>query len=312
MNHPDYNHSELPWHLSDKGKAWKAKGWYQLPYTDTLDNSTWAAPPIPKRTKTLSHHNKSWVRQDKGGQSFTSQTQSESESSTPITEEMDVDKDPVFIYSLYDNTSVFDHIHDSNHIESNTTIPFIISSSGKRFQVNAFLDTGALASNYISERLANLLRASGNLGISCSTKICSPVTDQCHIDLNNKRFNFNLIHDSANINQSVSAVILPSKYDLIISRDTIKKLRLIEVFAYHFLPEEDKKLTNKKGQKRLHQMLGRDRRSCHLPTNTADLSISTWISATLALLEDGETPLKLKRVVTMMKLRNTVMMHHGI
>ena len=149
----------------------------------------------------------------------------------------------VVIHSLYDNTTVFDN--NDNHNHSNT-IPFIISSQGKRFQVNAFLDTGALATNYASERLAEVLNKSGNFACSCSTKICSPVSDQCHINFNNRKFSFNLIHDTASINHSISAVILQWKYDLIIGRETLKKLILIEKFASHFLPEEDHKKSHKK------------------------------------------------------------------
>ena len=44
-------------------------------------------------------------------------------------------------------------------------------------------------------------------------------------------------------------------------------------------------------------MIHRDRRSCTLPATSADLSISNWISSTLALLEDDKTPIKIKREI---------------
>ena len=59
--------------------------------------------------------------------------------------------------------------------EPTVTVPFVVNSEGAKVQVNALIDTGALHSNYISERLAEILQADGNMGCVCSTNICSPV-----------------------------------------------------------------------------------------------------------------------------------------
>lgn len=265
--HPDYNRTTKPWNFSDSGKAWAAKKRDVLPHYETLDGKGWEAPELPKSK----------------GNKYPGEDNSSQDSVEPT---------PVNIYSLYDTCSVID-----NNLETNTdTISFIISTKGQqKVRVNAFVDSGALASNYVSERLASWLNDNGSSHCRCSTKICSPVNDACVINLNNKKYSFQLIHNEAKINTSITAVVLNSKYDLIIGRQTLKELRLIEKFAEHFLPEEDKKLTNKKKRKRLYQMLGKERRACTPPANSSNFSVINWLSATLSLLAQGEISPTVKR-----------------
>ena len=259
--HPDFNSSNLPWSLSTKGKKWAEKNLTVLPWVETLDGKGWDAPEQPKK---------------KGRKDLP-----KGEDNIPDTE---------IIYNLYDTCSFI-----NNDETNDDTINFVLSANNKKVRVKAFIDSGALASNYVSGRLAKWLRTSGSKSCPCATKICSPVNDTCVTNLNNKKYTFQLIHDLANINTTFNAVELDSKYDLIIGRQSLKDLRLIEKFAEHFLPHQDKKLTNKKKNKRLYQMIGKERRACTPPANSDDFSVSHWLSATLSLLSDGEMSLSNKR-----------------
>jgi hypothetical protein len=178
---------------------------------------------------------------------------------------------------------------------NSVTIPFYISSQGIKIKVNALLDTGALHSNYISEHLAEQLQAAGNAGCQCSTSICSPINETCLINNNNLKFSFQLLHSQANVDTNVTAVILPSSYDLTIGRDTLIKLRLIEKFAYHFLPDSHTSLSTKKVNKRLYSMLAKDKKSCHLPATGVHLNVHNWVSSTLSLLENTTMSKTVKR-----------------
>jgi hypothetical protein len=232
--HPDYNHSDLPWNKSKSGEAWKAKGWFQLPYNQTLDPSViWVAPPLPEMKPRVNKYvNKTWKKDDQGEElsfydsAFIHKCPPVHRKTVPCVEQ--------HVFSLSSSIDSLVNSNSNTDHTNNITIPFFVSTKGTKVKVNALLDTGALHSNYISERLADIFTESGNVGCQCSTKICSPINESCLINENNSKFSFHLIHELANINTDITAVVLPSNYDLIIGRETLKKLRLIEKFASHF------------------------------------------------------------------------------
>ena len=293
IKHPDYNFTNLPWNQSEKGLAWKEQGWYHLPYNKTLDPTIkWEPPPLPeKKPRFNKSGNKSWKKDITGEEpslyhsAFMHKCQCIKTPVVPYVEH--------HIFSLASAISSIVNVTDTN--DQSITVPFFVCSKGIKVEVNALIDTGALHSNYISERLAEMLQANGNAGCKCSTNICSPVNETCLINNNNLKFSFQLLHEKANINTPITAVILPSNYDLIIGRETLKQLRLIEKFASHFLPDDVKDLSNKKVSKRLYSMLASDRKSCHLPATGVYLNVNNWISSTLCLLENTTMNKTVKR-----------------
>ena len=292
--HPDYNNTDLPWNKSVKGLAWREQGWYQLPYNRTLDpNAKWTPPPLPTSNKKprFTKGNKSWKKDDNGEEisyyhsRFMHKSQPIKKACVPHVEQ--------HIFSLA--SSITSLVNVNTNTDQSVTVPFFVISKGCKVEVNALIDTGALHSNYISERLAEILQENGNDGCKCSTNICSPVNDSCLVNPNNLKFSFQLLHEKANINTPITAVILASNYDLIIGRETLKQLRLIEKFASHFLPDDVKNLSNKKVSKRLYSMLAKDRKSCHLPATGVHLNVNNWISSTPSLLENTTMSTTVKR-----------------
>jgi len=210
-DHPDYNHENVPWSESKKGKAWGEKEVLSLPWKLTLSKKPWNFPPIPEKFD----GNKK-----------------------PRGEGNDIE------------IEILNTLLEKQNADTLTVI-LQASKDSPRHEVQALVDTGALHANYISSEVAAGLRkdraiVSNSNSIVCDAfgkcnksvgyinimltinkqKMCCE--DNVAIDENKCECKS---YDTQKIN--IKCTIIESPYDLIIGRPTIKQYNLLESLKYH-------------------------------------------------------------------------------
>ena len=143
--HPDANKSNASWASSEKGKAWKAKGKHELPWSIKLDGTTWEdAPERP-----------AFKEQSKLPANYCSNCSDDQLNSI-------IDNT---ILNLAPGHNISDveikylaNLHDKDNVFDTDLVSFVILQSNlKSTKVKTLVDSGALHNNYISKKLVDKL-----------------------------------------------------------------------------------------------------------------------------------------------------------
>lgn len=236
--HPDFNPSTKAWKLSTQGVSWLSRGQQLLPTRLTLSGTAFEPPPHPS---SLSDKN--------SGSSSSSSTTASSAKGMITTSSMVVQNDIAFTLSSL-------HHHTSSNLLSCTL--FVSSQEQNSLQareghkVNALLDTGSLAGDFISQQLVDRLSVSSDIISSSVKSVCSGLNNNC-IDLS-KTINVSVLFLNEITNKinsfSINAFILQnSPLDLIVGITTIKRLNLFSalpslISSLAFIPEDKEERTH--------------------------------------------------------------------
>ena len=236
--HPDRNDSQLPFEKSEKGQQWIAQGHYVLPFSKKLDGTVWADAPQPPRGNNHPPRGGSGGGRHQGGRTNFHRKFNEVE--------------------IYDKNEK--RIRNDNYEELNATnkisktedlAPMYVSiqvvdvaaeaeeeDDKSLILVHTLFDSGATTGNFINRDIAEQLEQRGaqanvNNKIVCSALVgnnplCAPSlgTINCTIQYKDENNNTNT--------NNISATIIDSSYDMILGRQTIKKLHLVDKFPSHF------------------------------------------------------------------------------
>jgi hypothetical protein len=125
--------------------------------------------------------------------------------------------------------------------DSNTFVKMtLLLPQGERTQVMALLDSGATSKNYVSERVASILRNRGVAVVASNAIVCTGLTDMCERCRGSMELSVVTNNEANQVLQlELQATIIESPFDLIIGRQSIKKLNLVKHFPSHFMDSED-------------------------------------------------------------------------
>ena len=231
LAHPDRNDSQLPFEKSEKGQQWIAQGLYVLPFNKKLDGSVWADAPQPPRGNNHSPRSGSGGGRHHGGRSNFHRKFNE--------------------IKMQDNNEK--RIRDNNYEELNATnkisktddlAPMYVSiqvvdvaaeaeaeEDKSLILVHTLLDSGATTGNFINRDIAEQLEQRGaQTNVNNNKMICTALVGNnplCAPSLGtiNCTIQYKDENNEENTN-NISATIIDSSYDLILGRQTIKKLHL--------------------------------------------------------------------------------------
>jgi hypothetical protein len=113
--------------------------------------------------------------------------------------------------------------------------------------IRALLDTGCLVGDCISKKVVDSLNAS-DLLFDVATTICSGFSNQCKNKFQALKINLSFLNEiTSSFDHFITTVIVlkDSPIDLIIGRETIKKLRLIDRLPSHFVESENQNVLQK-------------------------------------------------------------------
>ena len=193
--HTDYNHSALPWHDSDMGKAYWAKGLPSLSKNPPYINGTeWVNKPIEFTTKDSSKQCKSHSgpRGKRGRGKLLA---------SPLT---NTHKDSVFMALIF------------------VVLPH------HRTPIQALIDTGS-PSNYVSPTCAAWLQREGCQRTPSVQCVCSPLANNaCACSEFQIHFNITLSKASEEIISLTAAIMPLSTYDLIIGYPIILQYDILD------------------------------------------------------------------------------------
>lgn len=196
-DHADRNQSDLPWKDSEKGKAWKALNYDHLP------NGKLLATAKPRNA---------------AGYQGKKDTYKGSKKPRACESE--------YLYSLLPAST--DELID---------VVLVISERVHTQSLRALVDTGALDGNYVSQPIAAMLKKLGVVSERCNANVCSALTGGkcCAI---NEIFNLRIIirheHTFEEHSFSISAKVINIDYDLIIGRNTIREIGLVDLAPSQF------------------------------------------------------------------------------
>jgi hypothetical protein len=198
--HPDFNKSNLKWLESEKGIAWKNKGFDTLPWEDTLDGKGWNFPERPK-VKHYSYSSKE--------SSYTSNRRYDEDR-----DRRDYKRSKLEINNLL--------IHNDE-----TLTMTYVTTQGDNKPLKVLCDTGAFGADYISKTLVVELKLAVN-NHSNSLVVCSGLGD-CKT-CNGKIIDFKLLFFNEIINDTeemtLELVTIDIPYDIIISKQTMRRYKL--------------------------------------------------------------------------------------
>jgi predicted aspartyl protease len=115
-------------------------------------------------------------------------------------------------------------------VDSLSAVPIIAGKS-----IRALLDTGYLVGDCISKRVVDKLNAS-DLLFNVSTTIYSGFNNQCKNNFQAFKINLSFINEITSSSEHIITTVIvlkDSPIDLIIGRETVKKLRLIDSLPSH-------------------------------------------------------------------------------
>jgi hypothetical protein len=130
---------------------------------------------------------------------------------------------------------VIDQTEDNQEVEEAVESLHAVPIAGK--SIRAFLDTGCLVGDGISKSIVDSLNAS-HLLFNVSTTICSGFNNQWQNKFQALKINLSFTNEiTSSLEHIITTVIVvkDSPIDLIIGRETIKKLRLIDSLPSHFV-----------------------------------------------------------------------------
>jgi hypothetical protein len=117
----------------------------------------------------------------------------------------------------------------------------LLLPQGKEENLQVLLDTGATTRDYISNRVASIIEASGKVRLASSAIICSGFENMCEKCLGQVDIEVISKDESdQSVKLNLLATIIQTPFDLIIGRPSIKKYRLAKRFPSQFFDSEDK------------------------------------------------------------------------
>ena len=107
-------------------------------------------------------------------------------------------------------------------------------------EAKLLLDTGAITDNFIDRELANELVSQGSVIINKSVTVAGGITDACQKCHGSISIRVKVIDEfSKERTFGFQALIIDSPFDLIVGRNTIKRLNLVKYYPSHFFNDNE-------------------------------------------------------------------------
>ena len=266
FDHPDGNHENKPFEDSTKGKLWIAKGYYKLSTTSCLDGSEWVNnSPQDNNTSHSSagrgHHGsyrgggRGFYRGGGGrrGSPFRREyNYFNKNANNKRTREIDNDNIQESLNAIKNK---------SNSLDESLAILQILPQvameeaeeveDSNRITVSTLFDSGATSKNYISTQIAQELELKGAKLCDCDKLVCSSLGDQPICKKSQGTMKCTIIYKDEKEKEykdNIEATIIESSLDLILGRETIKDLNIVDKFPSHFKhfkPNKDNEMNEK-------------------------------------------------------------------
>jgi hypothetical protein len=247
FNHPDGNHENQPFEQSTKGKLWIAKGYYKLPRSETLDGSVWEDPS--QQQQQSSHNNSGRGRYNphrgggrghsyRGGRGGQSQREYNrfyiNDNKKRLRDENNQE--------LLNAIKARENSHNNNNFALLHIMPQVVDigeaeEEDIKIPISTLFDSGATSKNYISTQVAQELESKGAKLCDCNKEVCSALGSKPICKKSIGTMQCTIVHKDEfkkEYKDNIEATIIESSLDLILGRETIKDLNIVDKFPSHF------------------------------------------------------------------------------
>ena len=261
-DHPDGNHENKPFEQSEKGLLWAAKGYHNLPRDILLNGDSWESPTpqqaqSPQRNASRGRHSHrgggGGHRHNYGGRG-NGQFQREynkfnnNNNNKKREREIDNDKCQESVNSIKSKTNSQDNSLAILQIMPQVAVEAEEEEEDTKITVRTLFDSGATSKNYISTQIAQELHDKGANICDCNKLVCSSLGNEPICKKSQGTMKCTIVYKDEHEKEyrdKIEATIIESSLDLILGRETMKDLNIVDKFPSHFKRNKDNK-TNEK------------------------------------------------------------------